>query len=355
MRVVSVVGARPQFIKIAALSPVLRRRHEEIIVHTGQHYDFLLSQVFFDQLKIPRPDYFLGAGSDTNAKQVSKMVAALDDLLPRLKPDLVLVYGDTNSTLAGALTTAYNHIHFGHVEAGLRSYQKEMPEETNRIVADHLADFLFCPTPNKVQILKSEKARGQTVWTGDLMLDAALRFLPLARQNGLDPHLNVANGEYIYITLHRAENVDTRLRLEKVVRILEGLKEPVVFPIHPRTQARLKKFGFWERVKKRKNIQMVKPVGFLQSLALLDGARLCLTDSGGLQREAFFFDRPCLILRSTTEWPEILKGNFSRLVDLNPSAVKKWMSKEKGKRSYPLRLFGGGRAAENIVRFISSL
>lgn len=355
MRVVSVVGARPQFIKIAALSPVLRRRHEEIIVHTGQHYDFLLSQVFFDQLKIPKPDYFLGAGSDTNAKQVAKMVAALDELLPRLKPDLVLVYGDTNSTLAGALATAYNHLPFGHVEAGLRSYQKEMPEETNRIVADHLADFLFCPTPNKVKILKSEKARGRAVCTGDLMLDAALHFLPLARQNGLDPHLKISKGEYIYITLHRAENVDTPPRLEKVVRILEGLKEPAVFPIHPRTQARLKKFGFWERVKKRKNIILIDPVGFLQSLALLDGARFCLTDSGGLQREAFFFDRPCLILRSTTEWPEILKGNFSRLVDLNPTEVMKWMSRNKGKRSYPLRLFGGGRAAENIVRFISAL
>jgi UDP-N-acetylglucosamine 2-epimerase len=266
-----------------------------------------------------------------------------------------LVYGDTNSTLAGALATAYNHILFGHVEAGLRSYQKEMPEETNRIVADHLADFLFCPTPNKVRILKSEKARGHTVWTGDLMLDAALRFLPLARQNGLDPNLPVTKGEYVYVTLHRAENVDTRARLEKVVRILEGLKEPVVFPIHPRTRARLKKFGFWERVKKRRNILLIEPVGFLQSLALLDGARYCLTDSGGLQREAFFFDRPCLILRSTTEWPEILKGNFSRLVDLNPAEVMKWISREKGKRSYPLRLFGGGRAAENIVRFISSI
>ena len=355
MRIVSVVGARPQFIKIAALSPVLRRRHEEIIVHTGQHYDFLLSQVFFDQLKIPKPDFFLGAGSDTNAKQVSKMIAALDDLLPRLKPDLVLVYGDTNSTLAGALAAAYNHFPFGHVEAGLRSYQKEMPEETNRIVADQLADFLFCPTPHKVQILKSEKARGRAVCTGDVMLDAALHFLPLARQNGLDTRLKVSKGEYIYITLHRAENVDTRPRLEKVVRILEGLKEPVIFPIHPRTQARLKKFGFLGRVKKRKNIFLIEPVGYLQSLALLDGARYCLTDSGGLQREAFFFDRPCLILRSTTEWPEILKGSFSRLVDLNPAEVMKWISREKGKRSYPLRLFGGGRAAENIIRYISTL
>lgn len=355
MRIISVVGARPQFIKIAALSPVLRRKHEEIIVHTGQHYDFVLSQVFFDQLNIPKPDFFLGAGRDTNAKQISKMVAALDDLLPRLKPDLVLVYGDTNSTLAGALAAVYNQIPFGHVEAGLRSYQKEMPEETNRIAADHLADFLFCPTPPKVKILKSEKARGKAVWSGDLMLDAALRFLPLARENGLDSKLPLSPGEYIYMTLHRAENVDTAPRLKQVVQILESLKEPVVFPIHPRTKSRLVKFGFWERIRRQKNLWLIEPVGYLESLALLDGARYCLTDSGGLQREAFFFDRPCLILRSTTEWPEILKGNFSRLVDLNAQAVKKWITREKGKRSYPLRLFGGGRTAEKIAGFISRL
>ncbi len=355
MRIVSVVGARPQFIKIAALSPVLRRKHEEIIVHTGQHYDFILSQVFFDQLNIPKPDYFLGAGSDTNAKQVSKMVAALDDLLPRLKPDLVLVYGDTNSTLAGALAAVYNKLPFGHVEAGLRSYQKEMPEETNRIAADHLADFLFCPTPHKVRLLKNEKTRGEAVWTGDLMLDAALRFLPAARESGLDGKLGVSVGEYVYVTLHRAENVDTPARLEQAVRILESLKGPVVFPVHPRTKSRLKEFGFSTRLTRLKDLRLIEPVGYLQSLALLDGARYCLTDSGGLQREAFFFDRPCLILRSTTEWPELLKGNFSRLVDLNVREVKKWISREKGKRTYPLRFFGGGHTAENIAGYINRL
>lgn len=355
MRVVSVVGARPQFIKIAALSPVVRRRHEEIIVHTGQHYDFELSQIFFDQLKIPKPDYFLEVGSDTNARQVAKMMAALDELLPRLKPGLVLVYGDTNSTLAGALASAYNKIPFAHVEAGPRSYQMGMPEEINRVTADHLAAYLFCPTPQKVQLLKSERVPGEAVHTGDLMLDATLSFLPLARENDLGSKLGVSPGEYTYLTLHRAENVDAPERLRKAVRILETFKGPVVFPAHPRTRKRLEESGLLPRVKKLKNLFFIEPVGYLQSLALLDGARWCLTDSGGLQREAYFLNRPCLILRPTTEWTELLQGNFSRLADLEVSKVKQWLSKPPGKRKYPLRLFGDGRAGQNIVRFISEL
>lgn len=355
MRVVSVVGARPQFIKLAVLSPLLRQKHEEFIVHTGQHYDFELSEIFFDQLKLPKPDYSLGIGSDTNGRQVGKMVAALDELLPKLKPDLVLVYGDTNSTLAGALAATYNKIPLGHVEAGPRSYQLEMPEEINRITADHLSAYLFCPTPQKVQLLKAEKVRGKAVHTGDVMLDVTLKFLPLVRQTGLDPKWGVSPGEYAYLTLHRAENVDTPARLEKAVRILESLKGPVVFPAHPRTRKRLEEFGLLERVRKLKNLLLIEPVGYLQSLALLDGARLCLTDSGGLQREAFFLSRPCLILRPRTEWTELLRENFSRLVDLEVSKVKKFSSARPAKRKFPLKFFGGGRASEKIVHFISSL
>ncbi len=355
MRIVSVVGARPQFIKLAVLSPLLRKKHEEIIVHTGQHYDFELSQVFFDQLAIPEPDYFLGVGSDTNARQVAKMVAALDELVPKLQPDLVLVYGDTNSTMAGALASAYNKIPLAHVEAGPRSYQLEMPEEVNRVTADHLAAFLFCPTPQKVWLLKLERVRGKAVPSGDLMLDATLRFLPRARENGLDSKWGMPPGEYIYVTLHRAENVDAPERLVKAVRILETLKGPVVFPAHPRTRKRLEEFGLLPRVQKLKNLRLIEPVGYLQSLALLDGARWCLTDSGGLQREAFFLKRPCLILRPITEWTELLQGNLSRLVDLDATKVKKLLSIRKEKRNYPARLFGNGRAAENIVRFISAL
>ncbi|MCI0405746.1 MAG: UDP-N-acetylglucosamine 2-epimerase (non-hydrolyzing) [candidate division Zixibacteria bacterium] len=355
MRIVSVVGARPQFMKIAALSPLLRKKQEELIVHTGQHYDFELSQIFFDQLKLPKPDFFLGVGSDTNARQAAKMVAALDELLPKLKPDLVLVYGDTNSTLAGALASAYNKIPFAHVEAGPRSYQMEMPEEINRVTADHLAAYLFCPTPQKVKLLKSERVRGKAVHTGDVMLDVTLKFLPLARQNGIGAKLGVSPGEYAYLTLHRAENVDTPSRLAKAVRILESLKGPIVFPVHPRTRKRLEEFGLLSRVQKLKNLRFIEPVGYLQSLALLDGARLCLTDSGGLQREAFFLSRPCLILRPKTEWTELLRGNCSRLVDLEVSKVKRFSSARPGKKKYPLKLFGGGRAAEKIARFISAL
>ncbi len=355
MRIVSVVGARPQFIKLAVLSPLLRKKHEELIVHTGQHYDFELSQIFFDQLKLPKPDFFLGAGSDTNARQVAKMVAALDELLPKLKPDLVLVYGDTNSTLAGALAAAYNKIPQAHVEAGPRSYQMEMPEEINRVTADHLADYLFCPTPQKVKLLKSERVHGKAIHSGDVMLDVTLKFLPLARQNGLDSKLGLSPGEYTYITLHRAENVDTPARLAKAIRILEMLKGPVVFPAHPRTRKRLEAFGLLSRVQKLKNLRFIEPVGYLQSLALLDGARLCLTDSGGLQREAFFLSRPCLILRPKTEWTELLQGNFSQLVDLDVAKVRQFSSARPGKKKYPLKLFGGGQASANIVRFISAL
>ena len=355
MRIVSVVGARPQFIKLAVLSPLLRKKHREIIVHTGQHYDFELSQIFFDQLEIPRPDYFLGAAAPTNGQQVAKMVGKLDELFPRLKPDLVLVYGDTNSTLAGALASAYNKIPFAHVEAGPRSYQIEMPEEVNRLTADHLADFLFCPTPEKARLLKLEKVRGQAIHTGDLMLDAVQKYLPLARRAGLEKKWSLKPGDYVYVTLHRGENVDFRERLAKALNILELFKERVVFPVHPRTEKRLKQFGLRSRVRRMKNLLLVEPLGYLQSLALLDGAKLCLTDSGGLQREAFFLGKPCLILRPTTEWTELLKGNFSRLVDLKVSEVKKSLSRPLPKRGYPLSVFGGGRAAENIVRFLSGL
>jgi UDP-N-acetylglucosamine 2-epimerase (non-hydrolysing) len=355
MQIVSVAGARPQFVKLAVLSPFLRKKHREIIVHTGQHYDFELSQVFFNQLEIPKPDFFLGAAAPTNGQQVAKMIGALDELLPRLKPDLVLVFGDTNSTLAGALASVYNKIPVAHVEAGPRSYQIAMPEEINRVTTDHLADFLFCPTPEKVRILQSEKVRGKAVHTGDLMLDAVKKYLPLARRAGLDMRWGIKPGEYVYLTLHRGENVDDWERLARALKILELFKEKVVFPVHPRTRKRLEQSGFLSRAQEMKNLLPIEPVGYLQSLALLDSAKLCLTDSGGLQREAFFLGKPCLILRPRTEWTELLEGGFSRLVDLDLAKVKKALSRAFPPKGRSLKVFGDGRAAERMAGFLSRL
>jgi len=309
MKVVSIVGARPQFIKLSALSPKLRKYHKEIIIHTGQHYDNELSALFFNELKIPKPDYDLEVGSGTQAEQVSKMLIKIEQVLEFERPDSVLVYGDTNSTLAGALAASKLQIPLGHIEAGMRSYT-DMPEEINRKVTDHLSQILFCPTPQAVKNLKREGITKGVALVGDLVYEALISNLQVARNNSnILKKLNLNSKNFYLATIHRAENTDYRDNLVKITKILESLDKKTIFPVHPRTRKYLEEYQLWNRLKKTRSLLLLDPISYLDMLLLEQNASLILTDSGGVQREAYFLKTPCLILRETTEWTEITKAN----------------------------------------------
>ena len=308
MKIVTIVGARPQFIKAAVVSAALAGKAEEVIVHTGQHYDHNMSDVFFEELRIPHPRYNLGVGSGTHGHQTGEMLAKIEDVLFEEKPDLLLVYGDTNSTLAGALAASKIHIPVAHVEAGLRSYNMRMPEEQNRVLTDHISKWLFCPTQTAVENLKKEGITQGVSVTGDVMLDSVLHFLEIARQNpekcAIFDTLGISPKKYRLATLHRAETTEGGLpAVLKIFRAFEQLPEKVVIPIHPRTrklaEEAVRQEGF-------QNIQLIDPVGYLEMLLLTSNACQVLTDSGGLQKESWFMEVPCITLRGETEWVETL-------------------------------------------------
>lgn len=317
MRVLSVVGARPQFIKAAMLSRALRARGvKEVLVHTGQHYDDNMSRVFFDELEIPDPDYNLGIGSASHGAQTGRMLEAIEGVLLREKPDWVLVYGDTNSTLAGALAAAKLRVPVAHVEAGLRSHNRRMPEEVNRVLTDHASDLLFAPTPAAVANLTREGIPAEYIeLVGDVMYDAALFYAAKAeRQSRVLARFKLGSKGYILATVHRAENTDNPRRLAIIV---EGLARvaaefPVVWPLHPRTRRALERFGLLEKA--HAGLHLIPPVGYLDMVMLEKNAALIATDSGGIQKEAFFHRVPCVTLREETEWVELLELGWNRLV-----------------------------------------
>src|SRR5688500_7429683 len=300
MRITSVIGNRPQFIKAAAVSRRLRERHDEILVHTGQHYDDEMSRVFFEELGIPAPDVQLGIGSGTNAAQTARMLSALEPVLEDAGPDLVLVYGDTNSTLAGALAAAQAQIPLAHVEAGMRSFDRKMPEEVNRVLTDHVSQLLFCSTATAVENLEREGVVGRPHLVGDVMADVSLTFAPIAaeRSRALE-QIGVEAGAYLLVTAHRAGNVDDPHRLERLVELIEHLHGAVVFPLHPRTAKRLDEAGLRTRIDAAATV--TPPLGYLDFLALARDARAVVTDSGGVQKEAYLLGTPCVTLRDTTE------------------------------------------------------
>lgn len=317
-RVLTVVGARPQFIKAAVVSHALREHGlEEVLVHTGQHYDHGLSQVFFDELNMQAPDHNLAVGSDSHAAQTGAMMVGLERLLmdgPSV--DWVLVYGDTNSTVAAALVAAKLQVKLAHVEAGLRSFNRRMPEEINRIVTDRLSDLLFCPTPTAVTNLDLEGLTAGVVMTGDVMLDATRFFLERAtRTVRLDSLTRHEPGAYVLATVHRAENTDDPVRLAGILEGLGSLGLPVVLPLHPRTRSRLKGATV------PANIEIIAPVGYLAMLTLTRNARRVLTDSGGLQKEALWLGTPCVTLRDETEWVETLEGGWNRLAGADAARI----------------------------------
>ncbi len=324
MKIISVVGARPQFIKLAALSKELRKKQREIIVHTGQHYDKELSEVFFSELSIPKPDYNLGIGSAEHGKQTGRMLEAIEKVLLSEKPDIVIVYGDTNSTLAGALAAAKQNIPVAHVEAGLRSYKKSMPEEINRVLTDHISSFLFCPTPTSVKNLKEEGITKRVHLVGDVMYDSLRDHIEVAeRKSRIMRKLSLRKREFYLLTIHRAENTDIRENLQKVIQIIANLDQEVVFPIHPRTKKKLKEFKLLNRMLSLSNLILINPVSYLDMLILEKNARFVLTDSGGVQKEAYFLRTPCLTLREQTEWVETLENHHNQIVGLSVNEIVK--------------------------------
>ncbi len=350
MKVVTVVGARPQFIKAALVSHELRKVHQEVLVHTGQHYDFQMSQVFFDELAVPEPDYNLGIGSDTHARQTGYMMIAIEDVLLGEKPDVVLVYGDTNSTLAAALTATKLSIPVAHVEAGPRMYDMSVPEEVNRVVTDHVSTFLFAPTTNSVENLAKEGLVEGVHLTGDVMLDAFLQYGPVARQKSkVLERLGVKERQYLYVTVHRARNTDDAVRLETIVRALAALDTRIVLPVHPRTRKSLEASGLWSHLASARHITLCEPVGYLDSLLLTMNAKAVLTDSGGLQKEAYFAFVPCATLDSATAWPETVSAGWNRLTEPGEAAVLIAIASPNASTNHP-DCFGSGQAATNIVR-----
>lgn len=284
MKIASVVGARPNFIKLAPLSKEIRKHFDEIIIHTGQHYDYEMDRVFFEQLRIPEPDYHLGVGSGTHGYQTGEMVKRIEKVLMDEKPDLVIVYGDTNTTLAGALASVKLHIPLAHVEAGLRCYDKRIPEEINRVLTDHCSDLLFCPTERAVENLKKEGITEGVYLTGDVMVDAVKQNITIAeRVSTVLNDLNVKPKDYYLVTVHRAENTDDINRLRNIVDALCEVNGNVIFPCHPRTEKALKKFGLWDKLKR--NVNVIKPVGYLDMLVLEKNAKKIITDSGVFKRK----------------------------------------------------------------------
>lgn len=317
MKIFSIVGARPQFIKLAPLSKGLTDKHEEIIVHTGQHYDYAMSEQIFKDLGIRTPDIHLEVGSGTHAMQTGEMMIKLEAAMMEKKPDAVIVFGDTNSTLAGALAAAKLGIPIIHIEAGLRSYNKSMPEEVNRIMADHVSEYLFVPTQTAANILKSEGLEGNTFLTGDIMVDTMENNLKIAlHKSAILKELKLESIEYNLLTLHRNYNVDDAGILEKLLNQLGELEEKIIFPVHPRTRKMIAK-GYTIP----ENIQLIEPQGYLDFITLENSAKRIITDSGGIQKEAYILRKPCITLRTETEWVETVEEKWNLLINPSDSSI----------------------------------
>ncbi|HWI22751.1 MAG TPA: UDP-N-acetylglucosamine 2-epimerase (non-hydrolyzing) [Baekduia sp.] len=354
MRVVTVIGNRPQFVKAAAVSRLLRADHDEVLIHTGQHHDDELSTIFIEELGVPRPEHELNIHDGSNTDQTGRMLAALAPLLVAERPDAVLVYGDTNSTLAGALAGAQARIPVAHVEAGMRSFDRAMPEELNRVLTDHMSDLLLCPSDTAMQNLARESAAGHAAMIGDVQTDVAMLFQPRCLDDaGPLKELGVSPGEYLLATAHRAGNVDDPRRLRKLVDLLLALVAPTVFPLHPRTAARLRDGGLLAELEAADHIRLTPPLGYLAFTSLLVHSWALLTDSGGVQKEAYLAGVPCVTLRDTTEWVETVDSGWNVLVDLDREAALEALDRRIPKERP--ELYGDGRAGERAVAAITKL
>jgi UDP-GlcNAc3NAcA epimerase len=348
VKVLTFVGNRPQFVKAAAVSRRLRERAEEVLVHTGQHYDDELSAVFFAELGVPPPALELRLGTGSNTEQTARMLSALAPVLATERPDCVLVYGDTNSTLAGGLAAAQAQLPVAHVEAGMRSFDRAMPEELNRVLTDHLASLLLCSSAAAAAHLRAERIAGRVEVVGDVMVDVALLVQPRARQDDVPLRAaGVRAGEYVLATAHRAGNVDDPARLRRLVELLMALPVPVVLPLHPRTGARLEAAGLLDGLLSADHVRVTPPLGYLAFTALLTRAAVMLTDSGGVQKEAYLAGVPCVTLRDTTEWTETVDAGWNVLVDLDADAALAALARPVPTQRPPL--YGDGQAGGRVV------
>jgi UDP-GlcNAc3NAcA epimerase len=349
MKVVSIVGARPQFVKAAMVSRAIRTSGQEILIHTGQHYDENMSRIFFDELNIPRPDIQLGIGSGSHAEQTGRMMIEIEKIILEKMPDWVLVYGDTNSTLAGALAAVKLHVPVAHVEAGLRSYNRSMPEEINRVIVDAISTLLFCPTEQAVANLNKEGIFTGAHLVGDVMGDSLDHFIQRARDRSSVLQVNRLSPQgYILATVHRAGNTDEPQRLRAIIEALGQTDLTVVFPVHPRTQKSIQAYG----INPKNNLKIIEPVGYLDMLQLEANADCIITDSGGVQKEAYWVGVRCITLREETEWVETVQEGWNRLVGADPAAivdtVKHWRPSGKQRKIY-----GDGHAAERIGQILA--
>lgn len=350
MKILSVIGARPQFIKASPLSRALRQRHQEVLVHTGQHYDHGMSEVFFEELGIPAPDYHLGIGSGPHGSQTGAMLRALEAVLEKEVPAAVLVYGDTNSTLAGALAAAKLHIPVAHVEAGLRSFNRAMPEEINRVVADHLSTWLFAPSAVAAEHLKREGITTGVHVVGDVMIDAMELHRERAQARlGVLERCAVEPRRYYVATVHRAENTDNLARLGAIFEALGRLKLRVLLPLHPRTRKRVDELSLVVSP----NVRVLEPLGYLDMISVLAAAGCLLTDSGGMQKEAYYLGVPCVTMRDETEWVETVETGWNALVGADADRIVAAVRTQSGQRRPRPPLYGDGRTAERIVDILS--
>lgn len=363
MNIITVVGARPQFIKAAAVSRAFAESNRagrkpsirERIVHTGQHYDDNMSKVFFDELRIPRPAVNLEVGSGPHGRQTGAMLERLETIFLEEQPDWVLIYGDTNSTLAGALAAVKLHIPVAHVEAGLRSFNRRMPEEINRVMSDHVSELLFCPTETAVNNLREEGVTGGVHLVGDVMYDSVLFNTKLAEsKSDVIARLNLTSKSYYLATIHRAENTDDPIRLTGILDAFAQIETPIVLPLHPRTRKTLgERLGRFDGT-----VRVIDPVPYLDMLMLEKHARIILTDSGGVQKEAYWFGVPCITLRDETEWVELVHAGYNRLVGAIPTAINAAVADFESE-DYQLpqnrskMLFGDGHCADKVVSILT--
>lgn len=348
-KLVTVVGARPQFIKASAVSQVLRACHREILIHTGQHYDYNMSNVFFNELQIPEPDYNLCIGSGNHGFQTGNMLIKLEEIYLKEKPDIVIVYGDTNSTLAGALSASKLLIPVVHIEAGLRSFNKKMPEEQNRIITDHISKLLFVPTDTAKNNLSAEGISDHVYNVGDVMFDAIIRFKEMAAiKSSIFEKLNYSKNNYILATVHRAENTNDISKLRNIIEALNESNENVIFPLHPRTKKYMESYG----ISLGNNVKVIEPVGYIDMIQLEANSKKIITDSGGVQKEAYLLKKVCITIRDETEWIETVHCGWNILTGTDKYKILEAIMSANSKIEHP-QLFGDGKAAVKIVDVIN--
>jgi len=356
MKVLTIVGARPQFIKAFVVSKELKRKNhqKEILLHTGQHYDVELSDVFFEELGISEPDYNLGVGSGKHGEQTAEMMKGIEEVIEKEKPHFTLLYGDTNSTLAGAIVGAKAETKVAHIEAGLRSNNWDMPEEVNRVLTDHASDVLFVPSEQAEENLKSEGITEGVYNVGDVMYDALLWGRKIAREKSeIMDEFDLEENKFILSTVHRAGNTDNPDRLKEIIDGLSNVSFPVILPIHPRTKKCMREYGSWEKAKS--NLKIIDPVGYIDFIRLLDSAKCVATDSGGVQKEAFFLDTPCVTLRDETEWIETVESGWNVLAGVVADRITELVDRSWSLLQDKPQPYGSGDAAKKIVEVLESI